>query len=293
MKLHKEKAKSVLHIFFELSKPNILSLVLVATFLGYYLGNLGMGSIEILFYTLLGTSMTASGSGALNHYLERDADAYMTRTKNRPLPAKLISPIKVLIFGICMVVIGTVLLLVKVNMLTGFLALLTAFLYTLVYTPLKSITWLNTSIGSIPGALPIVGGWTAAKGEIETMAWVLFGIMYLWQHPHFYAIAWICKEDYSKANYKMLPVIDSTGNRTIRQIFWHLILMIPISLLPVFLGSMGLVYLLGVTIITCAFFMSAIPLAKNQSVKSALLLLKASVFYLPALLIIIIIDLKL
>ena len=293
MKLHKEKAKSVLHIFFELSKPNILSLVLVATFLGYYLGNLGMGSIEILFYTLLGTSMTASGSGALNHYLERDADAYMTRTKNRPLPAKLISPIKVLIFGICMVVIGTVLLLVKVNMLTGFLALLTAFLYTLVYTPLKSITWLNTSIGSIPGALPIVGGWTAAKGEIETMAWVLFGIMYLWQHPHFYAIAWICKEDYSKANYKMLPVIDSTGNRTIRQIFWHLILMIPISLLPVFLGSMGIFYLLGVTIITCTFFISAIPLAKNQTIKSALILLKASVFYLPALLIIIIIDLKL
>ena len=293
MKLHKEKAKSVLHIFFELSKPNILSLVLVATFLGYYLGNLGMGSIEILFYTLLGTSMTASGSGALNHYLERDADAYMTRTKNRPLPAKLISPIKVLIFGICMVVIGTVLLLVKVNMLTGFLALLTAFLYTLVYTPLKSITWLNTSIGSIPGALPIVGGWTAAKGEIETMAWVLFGIMYLWQHPHFYAIAGICKEDYSKANYKMLPVIDSTGNRTIRQIFWHLILMIPISLLPVFLGSMGIFYLLGVTIITCAFFISAIPLARNQTIKSALILLKASVFYLPALLIIIIIDLKL
>ena len=293
MKLHKEKAKSVLHIFFELSKPNILSLVLVATFLGYYLGNLGMGSIEILFYTLLVTSMTAAGSGALNHYLERDADAYMTRTKNRPLPAKLISPIKVLIFGICMVVIGTVLLLVKVNMLTGFLALLTAFLYTLVYTPLKSITWLNTSIGSIPGALPIVGGWTAVKGEIETMAWVLFGIMYLWQHPHFYAIAWICKEDYSKANYKMLPVIDSTGNRTIRQIFWHLILMIPISLLPVFLGSMGIFYLLGVTIITCAFFISAIPLARNQTIKSALILLKASVFYLPALLIIIIIDLKL
>ena len=190
-------------------------------------------------------------------------------------------------------VIGTVLLLVKVNMLTGFLALLTAFLYTLVYTPLKSITWLNTSIGSIPGALPIVGGWTAAKGEIETMAWVLFGIMYLWQHPHFYAIAWICKEDYSKANYKMLPVIDSTGNRTIRQIFWHLILMIPISLLPVFLGSMGIFYLLGVTIITCAFFISAIPLARNQTIKSALILLKASVFYLPALLIIIIIDLKL
>ena len=265
---------------------------MVATILGYYLGNLGLGSIDILLYTLLGTSMTAAGSGALNHYLEREADSYMTRTKNRPLPAKLISPTKVLIFGIVMVIIGTILLLLKVNMLTGFLALLTAFLYTLVYTPLKSITWLNTSIGSIPGALPIVGGWTAAKGEVETMAWVLFAIMYLWQHPHFYAIAWICKEDYLKANYKMLPVIDSTGNRTLRQIFWHLLLMVPISLLPVVLGSMGLIYLLGVTIITCAFFISAIPLARNQSVKSALILLKASVFYLPALLLIIIVDLK-
>ena len=124
------------------------------------------------------------------------------------------------------------------------------------------------------------------------MAWVLFGIMYLWQHPHFYAIAWICKEDYEKANYKMLPVIDSNGNRTMRQIFWHLLLMIPISLLPVMIGSMGIVYLFGVIIITSGFLFSAIPLAQNQSVKSALLLLKASVFYLPALLLIIIIDIN-
>ena len=292
MRLKKEKARSLFRIFMELSKPNILSLVLVVTFLGYYLGNMGIGSIEILLYTLIGTAMTAAGSGTLNHYLERESDGYMARTQNRPLPAKLISPYVALIYGILMTIGGSILLLLKVNMLTGFLALLTAFLYALVYTPLKKITWLNTSIGSIPGALPIIGGWTAARGEINAMAWVLFGIMYLWQHPHFYAIAWICKDDYKKANYKMLPVIDPNGDRTMRQIFWHLLLMIPISLLPVIIGSMGIIYLLGVTIITSAFLFSAIPLAKNHTVENALLLLKASVFYLPALLIIIIIDIN-
>ena len=175
-------------------------------------------------------------------------------------------------------------------MLTGFLALLTAFLYTLVYTPLKSITWLNTSIGSIPGALPIVGGWTAAKGEVETMAWVLFAIMYLWQHPHFYAIAWICKEDYLKANYKMLPVIDSTGNRTLRQIFWHLTLLFPVCFLPFIIGMNGNIYLFGATILTLCYFLSAIPMLKEKSSKNASRILKASVLYLPLLIVIIIID---
>ena len=292
MKFKKEKAKSLLSIYLELSKLNILSLVLVATFLGYYLGNNGLGDLSTLFYTLLGTSMTASGSGALNHYLERDSDKYMERTKNRPLPAGLISPFHVIIFGVFMVLGGSFFLVLKTNLLTGFLSLLTAFLYVAIYTPLKKITWLNTSVGSIPGALPIVGGWTAATGEIGSMAWILFGIMYFWQHPHFYAIAWLCKEDYASANFKMLPVIDSDGSRTIRQIFWHLLLMIPISLLPIIEGSLGYFYLIGVTIISCGFFFSAIPLAKDKSTKSALLLLKASVLYLPILLIIIIIDLK-
>ena len=292
MKFKKEKAKSLLSIYLELSKLNILSLVLVATFLGYYLGNNGLGDLSTLFYTLLGTSMTASGSGALNHYLERDSDKYMERTKNRPLPTGLISPLHVIIFGVFMVLGGSFFLVLKTNLLTGFLSLLTAFLYVAIYTPLKKITWLNTSVGSIPGALPIVGGWTAATGEIGSMAWIFFGIMYFWQHPHFYAIACICKEDYASANFKMLPVIDSDGSRTIRQIFWHLLLMIPISLLPIIEGSLGYFYLIGVTIISCGFFFSAIPLAKDKSTKSALLLLKASVLYLPILLIIIIIDLK-
>ena len=119
----------------------------------------------------------------------------MSRTKNRPMVVGSVSPIVVIIYGILMVVMGSLLLVMKVNILTGFLSLLTAFLYIAIYTPLKRITWLNTSIGSIPGAIPIIGGWTAATGEIGTMAWILFGMMYLWQHPHFYAIAWMCKDD--------------------------------------------------------------------------------------------------
>ena len=290
LKIKKEIAKSRLSIYAELSKLNILSLVLIATILGYYLGTSGLISWKLVFITLLGTALTASGSGALNHYLERETDKFMVRTKNRPLPAGLIKPAEVMNYGVLMVLAGIMILVIQINMLTGFIALLTAFLYIVVYTPLKKITWLNTSIGSIPGALPILGGWTASSGSIDAMAWVLFAIMYLWQHPHFYSIAWICRSDYAEAKLKMLPVVEPDGNSTIRQIFWHLLLMIPITFLPFIQGALGLFYLIGAFMITSAFFVSALPLARNRSDKSALLLLKASVFYLPSLLLIIIID---
>jgi len=290
MKLSKPPAISLSSKIAELSKLNILSLVLVATFLGFYLGSNGEMEYSKLLLTLLGTALTAAGSGSLNHYLERDADKKMDRTRNRPLPSGTLTPLFAVLYGMALVVIGSVTLAYFVNLLTGFLSLLTAFLYIVVYTPLKKITWLNTSIGSIPGAIPIIGGWTAASNSISPMALVLFGIMYLWQHPHFYAIAWLCKNDYAKANFKMLPVIEESGSRTMRQIFWHLLLMIPLSFLPVIQGNLGIIYLVGVTIITFIFFLSALPLAKDRSNKSALLLLKASVLYLPVLLFIIIID---
>ena len=290
MKLSKPPAISLSSKIAELSKLNILSLVLVATFLGFYLGSNGEMEYNKLLLTLIGTALTAAGSGSLNHYLERDADKKMDRTRNRPLPSGTLTPLFAVLYGMALVVIGSVTLAYFVNLLTGFLSLLTAFLYIVVYTPLKKITWLNTSIGSIPGAIPIIGGWTAASNSISPMALVLFGIMYLWQHPHFYAIAWLCKNDYAKANFKMLPVIEESGSRTMRQIFWHLLLMIPLSFLPVIQGNLGIIYLVGVTIITFIFFLSALPLAKDRSNKSALLLLKASVLYLPVLLFIIIID---
>lgn len=290
MRLKKQPAQNTILAYVELLKPNIMSLVLVSTIIGFYLGGNGIQSFSKLFIMLIGTALTAGGSSALNHYLERDADKLMRRTKNRPIPSGLITPGNALLFGIILVLVGIILLVTQVNLLTGFLSILTAFLYVLVYTPLKKITWLNTSVGSIPGALPPMGGWAAATGHLDTGAWILFAIMFLWQHPHFYAIAWMCKEDYARANFKMLPVLEPDGKRTIRQIFWHLTLLIPVSVLPYVEGNSGLVYAVCVIVLTSIFLISALPLARYKSVHSARLLLKSSVFYLPILLIILVVD---
>ena len=276
--------------YIDLMKPNILIMVLITTILGYYLGSDGKIVWNHIIWMLFGTSLSAGGAGVLNQYLEREQDKIMDRTCKRPIPSGIISPQNALIFGIITVISGTIILVVKTNILTGFLSLLTAFMYVLIYTPMKKITWLNTSLGSIPGALPPIGGWTAASNSIDSGAWVLFAILYLWQHPHFFAIAWMCKEDYRKAGFKMLPVIEPNGRRTIRQIFWHLSLLFPISLLPVLIGMNGIIYLIGTLIITLYYFLSALPMIYNKSYKNASRILRASVLYLPAMMIIIIID---
>ena len=289
MKQDKSKA-AIIQGYVDLTKPSILVMVLITVLLGYFLGNDGISSWLNLFWTLLGTGLSAGGAGALNQYLEREQDKRMERTRNRPLPSGLIQPLDALLFGLILVLIGSILLVWKVNLLTGFLSLMTAFLYVLIYTPMKKLTWLNTSLGSIPGALPPMGGWTAATGSIDSGAWILFAILYLWQHPHFFAIAWMCKDDYKKAGFKMLPVVELNGSRTIRQIFWHLSLMIPVSLLPFISGMMGTVYLAGASLLTLGYFCSAIPMLRLKSKENASKILKASVFYLPLLFVIIIID---
>ena len=293
MKRIPKKASNKYAAYFELTKPSITFMILISTALGYYLGSDNTIDLKRFFFTLLGSGLVSSGAGALNHFAEMETDRLMTRTSQRPIPTGLITPDHARVFGITFVLIGALLLYVFIDPLTALLALITALLYIFIYTPLKKMTWLNTSIGAIPGSIPPLGGWVAASGTLEPEAWVLFAILFFWQHPHFYAIAWMCKDDYAAADFKMLPVIEPDGTRTMRQIFWHLLLMIPVSLLPVVEGSLGMIYLIGVTIISCGFFISAIPLAKDRSHKSALLLLKASVFYLPALLIIIMIDLGL
>ena len=276
--------------YIELIKPSILIMVLITTLLGYYLGNEGAISWVRLTWTLLGTGLSAGGASALNQYLERDQDKLMERTCNRPLPAGILQPQSALLFGISTVIIGSIILLLKINTLTGFLSLLTAFMYVLIYTPMKKITWLNTSLGSIPGALPPLGGWVAATGNVDSGAWILFAILYLWQHPHFFAIAWMCKDEYEKAGFKMLPVIEPNGTRMIRQIFWHLTLLFPVGFLPFIIGMSGNIYLFGTTILTLWYFLSAIPMLKEKSTKNASRILKASVLYLPLLIVIIIID---
>lgn len=281
-----------LDAWLELTKPRIMIMVLVTTAIGYYLGGQGIESLKILILTLLGTALTAGGAGTLNHYLERYADARMKRTRSRPIPSGTITPPEALAFGVILTIAGCFVLITRVNLLTAFLALMTTFLYTLVYTPLKRLSWWNTTIGAIPGALPIMGGWTAARDELNIGAWILFGIMFLWQHPHFYAIAWMFRKDYQKAGFKMLPVEDKSGVRTTRQIFGHLLLLLPVSVLPFFLGISGPVYFAGAVIAGMLFLGASIPFYRHHSREKALLILKSSVIYLPVILVLIIVDMQ-
>ena len=292
MKRRPLPAKNIYAAFIELTKPRITFLILVSTALGYYLGNTGQFELFNFLITIIGTTMLAGGAGAINHYIEKDLDMLMERTKSRPIPAGLISSQTALYFGIIQSVLGFGLLLAFVNMLTALLGLLTIVLYIFVYTPLKMITWLNTTIGAVPGALPALGGWAASANELNPNAWILFAILFLWQHPHFYAIALMCKEDYKKAGFKMLPVIEEDNNRTNRQIIWHAFLLIPVSLFFVVTGVLGSIYFWGAAILGAFYLLSGIPLLRESSVKNAKLLLRTSVIYLPLLLVIILIDLN-
>ena len=292
MKRRPLPAKNIYAAFIELTKPRITFLILVSTALGYYLGNTGQFELFNFLITIIGTTMLAGGAGAINHYIEKDLDMLMDRTKSRPIPAGLISGETALYFGIIQAVLGFFFLWVFVNVLTALLGLLTIALYLFVYTPLKMITWLNTTIGAIPGALPAIGGWAASANELNPNAWILFAILFLWQHPHFYAIALMCKEDYKKAGFKMLPVIEEDSNRTNRQIIWHAFLLIPVSLFFVVTGVLGSIYFWGAALLGVVYLLSGIPLLKESSVKNAKLLLRTSVLYLPLLLVIILIDLN-
>jgi protoheme IX farnesyltransferase len=199
-------------LYLSISKPRIGGMVLVTTLMGYLLA--GGTPDATLYLTMIGTLFTCAGAAALNCYLERNYDRNMQRTCGRPLPQGLIAPEHALSYGLILVIGGVTLLAYSVNLLCAFLALLTAFLYVMVYTPLKRITWLNTLIGAIPGALPPVGGWVGATGELSAGAWILFAIMFLWQHPHFFAIAWLYREDYAQGGFKMLPSLEVDGSRT-------------------------------------------------------------------------------
>ena len=285
-------AKSKFSAFIELTKPRITLLILISTALGYYLAESAMINYLNFFYTILGTAILSGGAGTINHCIERDLDMLMDRTKSRPIPTGLISIKTALNFGLAQSIIGFAILWVFVNQLTATLGLATILLYLFVYTPLKKITWLNTTIGAIPGAMPALGGWAASANELSPNAWILFAILFLWQHPHFYAIAIMCKDDYERAGFKMLPVIEKENHRTNRQIIWHAFLLIPVSLYFVVTGALGIFYFWGALLLGIVYLISSIPLLKESSIKNAKLLLRTSVAYLPLLLIIILIDLN-
>jgi protoheme IX farnesyltransferase len=214
----------------------------------------------------------------------------MVRTRNRALPAGLIEPVRALTFGVGLVLGGVLLLAVAVNLLAGFLVLLAAFLYVLVYTPLKRISWWNTTFGAIPGAIPPMAGWAAATGHVGPGAWALFAILFAWQHPHFFAIAWIFRDDYRAAGFKMLPSIEPSGTRTVRLTIGFSLVLLAVSLVPTLIGMAGWVYFFGTFSLGLLMLVAALGFARNRSTTNARCLLKASILYLPLLLASIVLD---
>lgn len=282
--------KKILSSYLEISKPRIVLLVIVTSAIGFFLGGQGIGSWKDFIITLIGTAISCAGAAALNNYLERDVDSKMLRTRNRPLPSGRLKPNSALLYGVISSLVGTILLAWQVNLLSGFLALLTVFLYALVYTPLKRLSWLNTFVGAIPGALPIMGGWAASTNGLSLGAWVLFGIMFIWQHPHFYAIAWICRDDYARGGLKMLPVIEPDGRSTFKQIVVYSALLLPVSLVPTALGISGAIYLYGAAVLGVMMLMYGLMAAQTHSLVAARRLFRFSLLYLPVLLILIVAD---
>jgi protoheme IX farnesyltransferase len=265
-------------------------MVLVTTALGFYFADHGIQNPILLLWTLIGSALTCGGASVLNQYLERDVDALMQRTQKRPIPMGVISPEEAMSFGLSLILIGLLVFCWKVNLLTAFLSLLTCFLYIVIYTPMKRLTWLNTTFGAIPGAIPPLGGWAAATNHLDPGAWILFLIMFTWQHPHFYAIAWLLKEDYKKAGFKMLPVVYPDGRFTFSQITAFSFLLVAFSLMPSLMGMSGKIYFWGALVLGIGVLYTAFLFQRNQSNIDARKVLGASIMYLPLLLVLIIAD---
>ena len=276
----------------ELTKVRIGFLVLTTTVIGFYLGAQGKINNLLLLYTVLGTLLSSTGSSVMNNVFESESDKLMDRTKNRVLPTKKISITAAKILGISFIMTGLLILYLKVNLLTCILSLATIVLYLFLYTPLKRKSWLNTSIGAIPGAIPPLGGWTAATNSLEWGGIAVFLILFFWQHPHFYSIAYMYKEDYKKAGLQMLPVVDNGIKRTVLHIFLHALILIPISTLPFFLGVSGRVYFVGAYILSNIYMLFCLPFILEQNKENARLIFKTSIYYFPLLLTLIVADLR-
>lgn len=265
--------------YIELTKPNVTWLILMSTGVGYYLGAAHpLGALLFLFHVLFGTALVASGTGALNQWMERGVDAKMRRTQDRPLPAGRLDSKRAFCFGLMLSVSGVVYLALTVNLLTGFLGAFTCSTYLLCYTPLKKRTPLSTLVGAFPGAMPILMGFAAGRGRLTLEGWVLYGILFLWQFPHFLSIATLYREDYERGGIVMLPVVDPEGKATRRQIVGFTLALLPVSLAPTLLGLSGLIYFSGTLALGLAFLYFSLGVRTKLQARR---LLQASVVYLP------------
>jgi len=269
--------------YIALTKPRITWLILMSTGVGYFFGARGGWHFLTLLHTIIGTGLIASGTAALNQWYERAADAKMRRTQTRPLPSGRLSAGNALVFAILISVAGFFELFVEVNALTGWLGLFTLLSYLFIYTPLKQRSPHSTTIGAIPGAMPPLIGYAAASGTLTWEAWILFAILFIWQFPHFYAIAWMYREDYERAGIRMLPVVEPDGESTARRILLYSLILIPISMVPKFLAMTGNLYLAGALALGLLFLYAGVRVNFDRTRQQARRVLLASVIYLPVL----------
>ena len=268
--------------FIALTKPRLNSLVLVTTTVCFYLGAPDASVLWLIGPTIIGTALVAGGASALNQVYERKADGLMLRTRHRPLPSGRLLPAEARGCGIALSLIGLAVLTYTRPLAAG-LALATIVTYVLIYTPLKCRTPFATVVGAVPGALPAALGWVAASGSMTLEAWVLFGIVFLWQIPHFLAIAWIYREDFARAGFQVLPVVEPSGRRTARHVLLFLAGLLPVSLAPVWVGMAGTPYLLGAALLGFGFAALSVRFALHRSMQNARNLFAGSLVYLPLL----------
>jgi protoheme IX farnesyltransferase len=274
-------AREKLAAYVELTKPRIAFMLVLTSAAGFYLGSTQGFNFVLFINSMLGIAILAFGVATLNQYIERKTDALMKRTARRPLVTNKISPNEALIFGIAQCVVAELYLLFLVNGLTAALGLVVIVGYVLLYTPLKTKTSASTAIGALPGAMPPLMGWTSAADSINIGAWTLFALLFLWQFPHFLAIATMYKEEYAKAGIKMLPTLEKDGKITARQIVMFTILSVAVSLAPFFIGLAGIYYLVGAIVLGIWFLWTSIQTARLKTVEQSRRLLLVSVLYLP------------
>lgn len=273
-----------------LAKPRLNLMVVVSTIAGYLMARGDTSNVAAMLSTTVGTALVASGASAFNQVIERDTDGLMRRTRLRPLPDGRLTTAEAVFFAAILSLAGLLILAAGVNLLTSLVALATLGSYAAVYTPLKRRTSFATVIGAIPGALPPVIGWAAAENALSQGAWVLFGILFLWQLPHFLAIAWMYREDYARAGLPMLPVIEPDGRSTGRQAVIYTAALLPLALAPTMVGMSGAVYFGGALILTLIFFAASLRFAVTRAVRDARRLFFTSIIYLPLLWVLMILD---
>src|SRR5271170_6766218 len=273
-----------------LTKPDVSFLVLMTTAAGYYMGARGAVDWSRVIQTVFATLLIAAGTATLNHYIERDSDRYMRRTATRPLPSGLLQPRAALLFGIALCVAGALDLYFTAGALAAGLGVATSLSYLLAYTPLKKKTVWATFVGAFPGAIPPMIGWVAATGSLDRGAWLLFGILFLWQFPHFHAIAWMYREDYARAGILMLPVVDPDGKRTFRQIILTAAALVAVALLPAVVGLAGVLYFFGALVTSTALVQVCLWAASNRTNARAKWLMHATVLHIPVLLGLMVVD---